>query len=152
MDNQIILKHIPDLEALIQCEYIIHDGACPSTCKSSESIVNWEAFKSRVYTQNSGMAVAYRIRRWLEKRLKVDLHQQYDWWVNCNNNDTYQPTSDITVIYYAQTSPQSGQFRIWSNKITPKQNYAYAFPGNVVYHHTDGSADRITITYSFNYA
>ena len=155
MKNEIILKHIPDLEAIHQCHYILQDGACPATYSTTETVeagVNWEAFESAVYTQNSGMAIAYRIRRWLEKRLKRELHQQYDWWVNCNNNEAYQPPGDITVIYYAQTSPQSGQFRIWSNKITPKQNYAYAFPGNVVYHHTQGSNDRITITYSFNYA
>jgi len=40
---------------------------------------------------------------------------------------------------------------VWSNSIPMKEAHAYAFPGNVSFHHTPPMSDRYSFTWSFNY-
>ena len=148
MKNQILFKQIDDPEALMTCEYIIQDGIVPCTQKTIGTYVNYERYQSQLFTERQANGITWRVKRWLEKRLNRELSMQFTWWINVNYNNEYKPKGDITAIFYPKAS---GELKIWSNSVQIKEAHAYAFPGNVSFHHTPPMSDRYSFTWSFNY-
>ena len=161
MKNEIVFKFINDLEARMQAEYI-HEGGTShvnrddlTSAEMRRDVTRFVApkFISGVYTERAGMACAWRIRKWLSKRYDVTLTEQYDWWVNVNDDAEYTPDNDIAVNYYVKTPDKCVYLCIWNNKIVPQLNHAYAFPGRIKYWHTPNTnqkEDRMIISYGFN--
>ena len=76
MKNQIIFKHIDDLEALITCEYMIQDGIVGCSQKRTGTYVNYGRYQSRLFTERDANGITWRVKRWLERRLNRELSMQ----------------------------------------------------------------------------
>lgn len=160
LGNQIIVHPIHDLEARMQAEYIYEDNFNKTTEWSSQDDRKTTAqknfidnsFCSRIYNEQETLTIANRIRRWIvEKKFHRPLASNYHWWVTNNYDEEFTPDGDICANFYVKSSPTTGQFLIWSNKVTPKQDHVYLFPGKIKYAHSPNysNEDRMIISYSF---